>query len=85
MTRILIIYQSKPAIVPGLEKGFQNAGLETISFLANEYHHWIDKYIFHAINKWAHNLRILKKGSAAPILRISKAAEIAINKSNAES
>ncbi|QWE26950.1 glycosyltransferase [Polynucleobacter sp. AP-Ainpum-60-G11] len=62
MTRILIVYQSKPAIVPGLEKGFQNAGLETISFLANEYHHWVDKYIFHAINKWAHNLRILKKG-----------------------
>ena len=62
MTRILIVYQSKPTIVPGLKRGFQNAGLETISFLANEYHHWVDKYVFHAINKWAHNLRILKKG-----------------------
>ena len=63
MTRILIVYQSKPTIVPGLEKGFQNAGVETIHFLANEYHHWIDKYVFHAVNKWAHNLRILKKGN----------------------
>jgi spore maturation protein CgeB len=62
MTRILIVYQSKPAIVPGLEKGFENARVEIISFLANEHHHWVDKYVFHAINKWAHNLRILKKG-----------------------
>lgn len=62
MTRILIVYQSKPAIVPGLEKGFENAGVQTIRFLANEHHHWVDKYVFHAINKWAHNLRILKKG-----------------------
>ena len=62
MTRILIVYQSKPAIVPGLKKGFENAGVETITFLANEHHHWVDKYVFHAINKWAHNLRILKKG-----------------------
>jgi glycosyltransferase involved in cell wall biosynthesis len=62
MTRILIVYQSKPAIVLGLEKGLQSAGLETISFLANQYHHWIDKYVFHTINKWAHNLRIVKKG-----------------------
>ncbi|QWE22875.1 glycosyltransferase [Polynucleobacter sp. AP-Jannik-300A-C4] len=62
MTRILIVYQSKPAIVPGLKKGFENAGVETITFLANEHHHWVDKYVFHAINKWAHNLRLLKKG-----------------------
>jgi spore maturation protein CgeB len=62
MTRILIVYQSKPAIVQGLEKGFENARVEIISFLADEHHHWIDKYVFHAINKWAHNLRILKKG-----------------------
>ena len=62
MTRILVVYQSKPAIVPGLKKGFENAGVETITFLANEHHHWVDKYVFHAINKWAHNLRILKKG-----------------------
>jgi glycosyltransferase involved in cell wall biosynthesis len=59
---VLIVYQSKPAIVPGLKKGFENAGVETITFLANEHHHWVDKYVFHAINKWAHNLRILKKG-----------------------
>lgn len=62
MTRILIVYQSKPAIVQGLERGFENTGVETIKFLANEHHHWLDKYVFHAINKWAHNLRILKKG-----------------------
>ena len=62
MTHILIVYQSKPAIVLGLEKGFENTGVKTINFLANEHHHWVDKYVFHAINKWAHNLRILKKG-----------------------
>ncbi|AKD24585.1 hypothetical protein CL55_00002520 [Polynucleobacter duraquae] len=61
MTRLLIVYQSKPSIVPGLVKGFENAGLEIITFLANEHHHWVDKYVFHAVNKWAHNLRILKK------------------------
>jgi glycosyltransferase involved in cell wall biosynthesis len=36
--------------------------MEVSTFLANDHHHWVDKYVFHAINKWAHNLRILKKG-----------------------
>jgi hypothetical protein len=62
MNRILIVYQSKPAIVLGLIKGFENSGLEISTFLADKHHHWIDKYVFHAINKWAHNFRILKKG-----------------------
>jgi spore maturation protein CgeB len=62
MTCVLLVYQSKPAIVPGLQKGLENAGVKTITFLANEYHHWVDKYVFHAINKWAHNLRIINKG-----------------------
>lgn len=62
MTRLLIVYQSKPAIVPGLVNGFENAGLQVITFLADQHHHWVDKYVFHAINKWAHNLRFLKKG-----------------------
>ena len=62
MTRLLIVYQSKPAIVPGLAKGFKNSGVEIITFLADQHHHWVDKYVFHTINKWAHNLRLLKKG-----------------------
>jgi len=62
MNRILIVYQSKPAIVPGLTKGLENSGLEISTFLADKHHHWVDKYVFHAINKWAHNFRILKKG-----------------------
>jgi hypothetical protein len=43
-------------------RGFENSGVEVFTFLANDRHHWVDKYVFHAINKWAHNLRILKKG-----------------------
>jgi hypothetical protein len=62
MTRILIVYQSKPDIVTGLKRGLQNAGVEVIEFLADQHHPWVDKYIFHAINKWAHNFRVLKKG-----------------------
>ena len=62
MKRILVVYQAVPVITPGLVRGFESAGLEVSTFLANEHHHWVDKYVFHAINKWAHNLRILKKG-----------------------
>lgn len=62
MTRLLIVYQSKPTIAPGLAKGFKNSGVEIITFLADQHHHWVDKYVFHTINKWAHNLRLLKKG-----------------------
>ena len=63
MRRILIVYQSKPAIVSGLEKGLKSQGIEVQTFLADDYQLWIDKYVFRVINKLAHNLRILKKGS----------------------
>jgi hypothetical protein len=62
MLRILIIYQSKPDIVSGLARGLTNCGADALCFLADQHHHWLDKYVFHAINKWAHNLRVLKKG-----------------------
>ena len=62
MNRILIVYQSKPAIVLGLEKGLKSQGIEVQTFLADDYQLWIDKYVFRVINKLAHNLRILKKG-----------------------
>ena len=63
MRRILIVYQSKPAIVSGLEKGLKSQGIEVQTFLADDYQLWIDKCVFRVINKLAHNLRILKKGS----------------------
>ena len=63
MRRILIVYQSKPAIVSGLEKGLKSQGTEVQTFLADDYQLWIDRYVFRVINKLAHNLRILKKGS----------------------
>lgn len=63
MRRILIVYQSKPAIVSGLEKGLKSQGIEVQTFLADDYQLWIDRYVFRVINKLAHNLRILKKGS----------------------
>jgi glycosyltransferase involved in cell wall biosynthesis len=63
MRRILIVYQSKPAIVSGLKKGFESQGIEVQTFLADDYQLSIDKYLFRVINKLAHNLRILKKGS----------------------
>jgi glycosyltransferase involved in cell wall biosynthesis len=62
MPKILLIYQSKPDIVSGLTRGLQSKGLQVDCFLANQYHHWVDKYVFHVINKWAHNVRLLKKG-----------------------
>jgi hypothetical protein len=61
MRRILIVYQSKPAIVSGLEKGLKSQGIEVQTFLADDYQLWIDRYVFRVINKLAHNLRILKK------------------------
>jgi hypothetical protein len=63
MRRILIVYQSKPAIVSGLEKGLKSQGIEVQTFLADDYQLWIDRYVFRVINKLAHNLRLLKKGS----------------------
>lgn len=63
MRRILIVYQSKPAIISGLEKGLRSQGIEVQTFLADKYQPWIDRYVFRVINKLAHNLRILKKGS----------------------
>lgn len=63
MKRILIVYQSKPAIISGLMKGFKNQGIDVLIFLADEHQLWIDKYIFHVINKLAHNFRLLKKSS----------------------
>lgn len=63
MPRILIVYQSKPDIVSGLSRGLKNRGVDVFLFLADKHHHFIDKYIFHVINKWAHNLRILKKNN----------------------
>ena len=63
MRRILIVYQSKPAIVSGLKKGFESHGIEVLTFLADDYQLWIDRYVFRVINKLAHNLRILKKES----------------------
>lgn len=62
MPRVLIVYQSKPDIVSGLTHGLQNQGAQVLHFMADQHHHWVDKYVFHTINKWAHNLRILKKG-----------------------
>lgn len=61
MPSILIVYQTKPHIVSGLAFGLKNLGADVICFLADQHHHWVDKYIFHTINKWAHNLRLLKK------------------------
>lgn len=63
MRRILIVYQSKPTIVSGLKKGFESHGIEVLTFLADDYQLWIDRYVFRVINKLAHNLRILKKES----------------------
>ena len=63
MHRILIVYQSKPTIVSGLKKGFESHGIEVLTFLADDYQLWIDRYVFRVINKLAHNLRILKKES----------------------
>jgi glycosyltransferase involved in cell wall biosynthesis len=63
MRRVLIVYQSKPTIVSGLKKGFESHGIEVLTFLADEYQLWIDRYVFRVINKLAHNLRILKKDS----------------------
>jgi hypothetical protein len=63
MRRILIVYQSKPTIVSGLKKGFESQGIEVLTFLADDYQLWIDRYVFRVINKLAHNLRILKKES----------------------
>jgi hypothetical protein len=63
MRRILIVYQSKPAIVSGLEKGLKSKGIVVQTFLADDYQLWIDRYVFRVINKLAHNLRILKKGN----------------------
>ena len=63
MRRVLIVYQSKPTIVSGLKKGFESHGIEVLTFLADEYQLWIDRYVFRVINKLAHNLRILKKES----------------------
>ncbi len=62
MPTILLVYQSKPDIVSGLTRGLQSQSMQVHCFLADQYHHWVDKYVFHVINKWAHNLRILKKG-----------------------
>lgn len=61
MARLLLVYQTKPDIVFGLGRCFKNHGDDVFYFLADQHHHWIDKYIFHVINKWAHNLRFLKK------------------------
>jgi len=63
MRRVLIVYQSKPTIVSGLKKGFESHGIEVLTFLADDYQLWIDRYVFRVINKLAHNLRILKKES----------------------
>ena len=63
MQRFLIVYQSKPEIISGLAEAFKNKGVEVITFLADENQLWIDKFFFRAINKLAHNLRLLKKSS----------------------
>lgn len=63
MQRFLIVYQSKPEIISGLAEAFKKKGVEVIIFLADENQLWIDKFFFRAINKLAHNLRLLKKSS----------------------
>jgi len=63
MRRILIVYQSKPAIVKGLERGLKSHGIEVQTFLADKYQPWIDRYLFRIVNKLAHNLRLLNKGA----------------------
>ena len=59
--KILIVYQTKPIIDRGLVAAFARLGIEAKTFYADENNHFIDKYLFHFINKQAHNLRILKK------------------------
>ena len=59
--KILIVYQTKPIIDRGLIDAFARLGIEAKTFYVDENNHFVDKYLFHFINKQAHNLRILKK------------------------
>jgi len=58
--KALIVYSSKPPITNYLSSSFAKLGVESKIFFADK-NHWLDRYVFHTINKQLHNFRILPK------------------------
>lgn len=63
LTRILIVYSSKPPIVDYLTSAFQRAGIVTDRLYADR-NTWFDKWFIRRINKQLHNLKLLPKNRA---------------------
>ena len=60
LTRILIVYSSKPPIIDYLASAFQRAGILT-DRLYSDQNAWFDQWVIRRINKQLHNLKILPK------------------------
>ena len=64
LSKVLIVYSSKPPIISYFQRAFARAGIETDYLLADN-STWFDKWIIHPANKWLHNLRLLPKNQFA--------------------
>lgn len=64
LSKVLIVYSSKPPIISYFQRAFGRAGIETDYLLADN-STWFDKWVIHRINKWLHNLRLLPKSQFA--------------------
>lgn len=60
LTRILIVYSSKPPIIDYLASAFQRVGIVTDRLYADQ-NTWFDKWVIRRINKQLHNLKVLPK------------------------
>ncbi|WP_026182766.1 CgeB family protein [Leeia oryzae] len=60
LRKVLLYYVPRPPIMAYLQKAFTKQGVQVICSDAHA-NNWVDKRLFHFINKQAHNFRILPK------------------------
>lgn len=61
LRKVLLAYPSRPPLLAYLQRAFQQHGV-VVEMVYLDNNHWVDRIVFHTINKLLHNLRMLPKG-----------------------